>query len=219
MDFEKNISKTKHRLSEKYKELTKFFFKFMIDNNITFNNLNEIKKDTKIFKDFIVENREDSIIISKDNIFIEITFVIKNTFKKKKINNSEDFNLEKLKEGDILDITFMKNNEYYLFLSDFKEIIIQEDDFKGVYSPIKKDWHASISINDDFYEKALIFEEPCKQIHYIKYNKDGSFYKLIELEDNKFMDLEYYENKKTVHYETIYNTELTNNKLKKPKFD
>ena len=117
--------------------------------------------------------------------------------------------MEKLKEGSILDITFiLENNKFYLFSGENKEIIIQTKDINASYSPTKKDWHASENFTDDFYNKVLYLENPCNQIHYIKENKDGSFYKLISLGDGDFLPLELFSDKKSNFGEIITKTKI-----------
>jgi hypothetical protein len=215
MNFNENIKKIKEELNKRYSETTNYFFNFMIENNISFTDLSEINKSIESFKDFSLIKKENSVFLSKGDVKIEITFVVKNTFKKLK-RTKDEYDLESLEEGSILDIVFIRKNEYYLFSSDDKEVIIQDKEIQAVFSPTKKDWHASIFFKDDFYNKASYFEFPCKQIHYIKNQENNAFYKLIALGNSDFLPLEFYKNKAESFGSIISDVYIDDTNLIKP---
>lgn len=218
MNFKEKLDSVKKDLNDKYSEISSSFFMFLLENNISIRELREIDFNIEVFHDFTIEKKQNSLLLKKNREIIEISFAFKNTFKKIKKNKVE-YDLKSIKEGSVIDIIFIKNGIYYSFLGENKEMVIQSKIINAVYSPSKKDWHALIDFKSEFYNQILIFELPMPQIHYIRKNKDNSFYKVISINDNDFFEVEYYKTKEISHPEIINEVFLCKEGILTPRKD
>lgn len=185
--YEDNIKK----MNCIYFEMLERFLSFLIQNELEIEDFKKLNK--KKLEKLNLKKSENAIyIMINKNEFIEISLNLKNSFKKEMINLKE-YGLIPLKEGEIQDISYIKDNNILLYTSETKDLLYQKNNFKFLYSPNKADWELSTEI-DGFYNKLKIKNYPKPQFNFLKENENNSLISYITFLSGKDFEIEYYKN-------------------------
>jgi hypothetical protein len=195
-NFKKELTKIEEYLLTEYQDIVKEFMLFMFENEITIADLKNIKINQTNFKDFELEFNGNALLLKKDNSIIELNYAINNSYRPNK-KESGGYDLTPIKENELIDISFVKNNKTILYTSKYKVMHLIKENIKALYSPTQKEWTYTKNIKDSFYNKYIFIKSKVPQFHFIKDNEDGSLYKSIYISDNDHFGLEYFENKNT----------------------
>ena len=207
-DFEKEKKEIENYLLNEYQDLVSNFINFMFDNEITLEDLKQIKINDKNFKNFNLTKKYSSLLLEKEDNLIELNYAVENTYKNK------DNELTPIEKDSLIDICYINKDRTLLYSSDKKEMHLNKK-IKALYSPNQENWTFTKNIEDDFYDKYIYINHPIPQFHFIKENKDGSLYKVIYTSNKNNFNIEYFKDKKSTFGKIMNSTYISDNGLLK----
>lgn len=209
-NFDKEKENIEKYLLKEYQDLMSSFITFMFENEITIEELKKIKIETKTYKDFKLTKKYSSILLEKENHKIELNYAPENTYKN--IKTEKENKLTPIEKNSMIDICYINNNRTLLYSSNKKEMHLDKE-IKALYSPTEENWTVTKNVKDNFYDKYIYINHPQPQFHFIKENKNDSFYKIIYISDKENFGIEYFENKKSAFGKLMKSNCISDNGL------
>lgn len=202
-NFKQEIEEVENKLKKEYQKSVETFIEEMFENVLTLQELKSIKIEDTHFKNFKLTKKNNSLLLKLEYGLIELTYALKNSKKVKR--TEKDYELTPIEENSLLDVCYIYNQKTLIYTSEKKEMHLNKENEKALYSPSLENWTYTKKITDDFYDKYIYINYPIPQFHFIKENEDKSLYKAIYISQNDHFGLEYFKNKEQENGSLIEN--------------